>query len=193
MLVLHESAFGEHARFLLSPLQMHMQCASTTRTLGAPGEGDRRASGTAIVVEPDMVASTRRAMKPRCFRAFCKCVRYVTSMELAGGFRFRPKLMRLTQAVACILQARHQHGLFLDNPNQKTSLAAMSILGRQITSPRTDAVLLFLVGWSLVDASAVPVVETCASSGANLAMRIAVGLVGVASIIAAWIKWKRAA
>lgn len=69
----------------------------------------------------------------------------------------------------------------------------MSILGRQITSPRTDAVLLFLVGWSLVAASAVPVVETCASSGANLAMRIAVGLVGVASIIAAWIKWKRAA
>ena len=68
----------------------------------------------------------------------------------------------------------------------------MKILARQITSPRIDAVLLFLVGWSLVDLSAVPL-GPFASSDANLAMRIAIGLVGVASFIAAWFQWRRAA
>ena len=60
----------------------------------------------------------------------------------------------------------------------------MRLRGRQITSPRVDAVALLLAAWCLMDVAAVAYVK-------NAAVGIAIGLAAIASCVVAVWCWRR--
>ncbi|QDU91700.1 hypothetical protein Pla175_51300 [Pirellulimonas nuda] len=61
----------------------------------------------------------------------------------------------------------------------------MSLFKRQVLPPRVAAVLMFGVGWSLVDLAAVPF------TAADLTLRVAIAIVGIACFFLAWRLWRR--
>lgn len=61
---------------------------------------------------------------------------------------------------------------------------SMHFLKRQITSPRVDAVLMVLVGWTLIDAGGVAV-------SIHPILGNAFWMIGVASFVIAWLSWRR--